>query len=109
MLSPGISAHAAEEHMPHDYLGRIIYAMKLFGPTTIIACVLVWQSVQMTHALQAELRVMNVEMRQQTKQVISALENSTHAIEVFAEGNREIQRRLEENGKSLLQIKTSIN
>ena len=87
----------ADEKTPEDLVGRVIYAAKLFGPTSVIAGVLVWQGIRMTAALQEE-RIHALQYnRELTGKVVEGLTNSTHAIEHIGDESQATREAIKEN------------
>ena len=87
----------ADEPVPPDVLGKAVYAAKLFGPTSVIAGVLIWQGIRMTDAFQEE-RVHALQYnRELTGKVVEGLTNSTHAIEHIGDESKATREALNEN------------
>lgn len=104
-------AQDVEDQLPPDTPGRVIFAMKYLGPTTVIAGVLVWQGIKTTDALREERRNTTTQMIEQTKQVVEGLANSTNAIDRFTDESLLTRRAIEsntliliENGKKISEI-----
>lgn len=79
LMSP-LQTAIHNEHIPPDNVGRLIYVAKLFGPTAVLAGVMLWQGVRMIDALQEERKANAEFQRGQTEKVVTALVGSTTAI-----------------------------